>query len=209
MREAAVGVVAVLALAGCAGKGADWEGSVAPVIERSCVQCHDRERFDELVRRTCAATIPDDDPAFAPARFKAEYVQGTDDPAEAGPLHLELCGAPGGPGAKARVLYGLDALRELLAEPTPPDYASAESFEDFVVLAHEGSYEGCEMLDFLAKGDEGSPEGMPPLWAGRLMEILGEQFTEPTNADRAAVRDYTEWLLPLGAGSCTGGAGGS
>ncbi len=207
MVSIAVGLVG----AACAGKGAvSWDDEVKPIVEKSCAHCHDKQKIDAIITKTCAATLDDATPDFAAAKFPAEYAAKTATEADRMGLFAEMC-ADGQPmsEAKARVLYGLKALAELLAEDVPPDYTSQKAFEDFVTLGHEGSYEGCEMLEFLSEGNAGSASGMPPLWGAKLMMSIGEMYTGPSNADRDVVHKYTEYLLPMGSASCTGGRSGS
>lgn len=211
MRHLGFAIVAVaLGAGGCAGKGVSFEEVQAP-LENTCARCHDAAGIDGLLADIRAA----DDAAFTAEAFPdAQFPDGlrvktvqdlitTADPPDDATLDPMM------PQRKAWILHELHELKALLAEATPPDYTTQAKFDAFATLGEPGAYEGCEIGDKLDLGYALDPEGMNPLWAEKLMEILDRQLAPLSDEDRQRIRDYVDGLLPGGLRSCGGGSGGS
>lgn len=204
------GLLAGLALAGCAGKGTDY-ASIQQSVQGSCVQCHAPAQHDARAAAIAALdnalftaeAFPD---AHFPAGLHGKTTQQIIDAAEApGDAALD----PAMAQRKAWILHELNELGGLLKETVPPDYTDQKRFDAFVTLGQPGAYEGCEMgakLDLAARMD---PEGMPPLWASKLAELLGETYIPLSPEARQKLRDYLNGILPGGLGACSASPGES
>lgn len=209
-RCASQSLALALLLPACAGSGVSYEELEAP-IEESCVACHDSSGVDTLVEDVLAlddaafdeATFPD---SFFPSGLIAKSVEdliSTGDPAPDAAL------APSIALRKAWVLHELHELQALLEEPVPPDFTGEDAFVDFATLGNDGAWEGCEIADKLDLGYSGDPEGMPPLWAPALLELLGAEHADLSDEDRQTIKDFVDGLLPGGLRSCEPGGEGS
>jgi hypothetical protein len=195
---------ALAAGSACFGEGTANYADIQPVIERSCVKCHDAAKIDDTLAKIRAldnakfdektfptAWFPDD----VAGKTAADFIKAADPPAD---KELDPKMAP----RKAWILHEMNELAKLLSEQPPPDYTSQDKFDGFVKAGNAPAYEGCEMAKFLDEGDEGSPEGMAPLWGKQLLGMLGVEFTEVTKDDRQKLRDYLNGVLPGGTSAC-------
>jgi hypothetical protein len=192
---------AALALASCAGSGMKFS-EISSALTNTCAKCHDaahaQQKLDEI------HALPDSaftDEAFPAAQFPKD-LQGksTLDLKNGGDSWLD--GTE--PQQKAWILHEMHELFKLLSEDPPPDYTTQQKFTTFVTSGKPGAQEGCEMerrLDLGRKGD--TNEGMPPQWAKKLMQLLGVDFVDITDAERTKIRDYLDQLLPGGVKACS------
>jgi hypothetical protein len=197
-----------LGLGACAGKGVSWSEVQKPIAD-TCVACHDPAKIKQRIADVKAL----DDKHFTPESFPdAVYAPGltkktvadlikTADPPDDAAID------PATPQRKAWLLHELNEQKTLLEETTPGDYTTEAKFNAFATRKSKDRYEGCEIGDRLDKGFAKDPEGMPPLWAEKLLELLKQAFTPLAPADRQKIRDYVNGLLPGGLKACTGGQG--
>ena len=203
-----VGVAFGAACLGCAGEGADYSG-IAKAVETSCSKCHDTKAKDDLHE----AIVSLDDALFTEANFPdSNFPDGLLEKTVAGMIaeadpERDAQMDPDWPVRKAWIMHEMNELYALLDEGVPPDFTDQEAFDDFVSLIEGDQPEGCEMGDKLDLGYDLDPEGMQPLWAKKLFELLEEDFEELTDAERQKIRDYVDVLLPGGLNACVAGEG--
>lgn len=219
-RPLALGAAAALLAAACAGEGKVQFSEISGALSANCAHCHDSDATKRATLLDAVAALPD--PEYNSTSFPiSDFVIGLRNttaldhknglPAE----HPEAAVLTGDePREKAWILHELYEQDGLLAEPVPPDYTTQARFDAFVTLGNPGAYGGCTMGEKLDLGNVGDPEGMSPLWAPKLRELLvGAGQTEhqgfrPITADeRQKIRDYVDQLLPGGLRSCTPGTG--
>lgn len=212
--------LAAVAVAACsAGEGVKYT-EVSSALSENCSNCHDSSADARKIVLDGVAALGNG--AFSPTNFPAthfppgltptttaDHLNGL--PAEhpeAAVLTADM------PNELAWILHELYELDALLAEPIPPDYTTQARFDAFATAGNPGAYEGCEVGAKLDLGHAGDPEGMAPLWAPKLIELLvaGGQaafadFRPITNDERQKLRDYTDQLLPGGLRGCTPGTG--
>ena len=202
------GAVLMLTWLGCAGKGADYSTIEVPV-ENSCSACHDVEARDDLNEAIKAldnalfteGNFPDSN---FPDGLLSKTVEGMI--TEADPV-LDAEMDPAWPVRKAWIMHEMNELSALMDEDIPPDYTTQERFDAFILLLEGEQPEGCEMGDKLDLGFNGDPEGMQPIWAKKLFELLDQDFEELSDEDRQKIRDYVDDLLPGGLNACVAGEG--
>lgn len=196
----------LLVVGGCAGEGVTYEQIEQP-LARSCVSCHDAKGFSELHE----AVVALDDALFTEEAFpNTAFPAGLTTRTTAELISAaEVAGdgdiAPGTAQRKAWMLHELNELGSLLEEATPPDYTTQSKFDAFATFGDAGAYEGCEIADKLDLGHQGDPEGMPPRWAPKLLELLEMEFGELSAGDRQLIKDYVDGLLPGGVRACKPG----
>jgi hypothetical protein len=211
-------VVGVIVIAGavygatsCAGKGVSFaEAEVA--LKESCVQCHTAQGIGKLVTDVKAI----DGAQFTDSNFPDSYFpdglrgKTVDDLIKAADPKDDANIDPKTPQRQAWVLHELHELEEHLGHSSgmmPPDFTSQQSFDAFNTSKSGERYAGCDTGEKLDLGHKNDPEGMPPQWAPKLMELLKTQFKALEAAQRQKIRDYLDSLLPGGLKSCTPGQG--
>lgn len=220
-RLAAVAAVALAAAgAACsAGEGVKY-ADVSKTLGENCSNCHSsapdarKNLLEGVVALGTAAFTAESFPAthFPPALSPTTTVDHMNglaaDHPEAAVLTADM------PNQLAWILHDLYELDALLAEPIPPDYTTQAYFDAFATAGNPGAYEGCEIGGKLDLGYALDPEGMAPLWAPKLMELLvaaGETafagYRPISESERQKLRDYVDQLLPGGLRGCTPGAG--
>ncbi len=198
--------VAVALWVSCAGEGVEYSAIEKP-LKDSCIPCHDAEkraeRLDSINKLDGALftkdAFPDSD---FPSGLVKKSVQDLIDDSDP-PLDGKI--DPGTAQRKAWILHEMHELDTLLAEDVPPDYTNQAKFDAFATFGEDGAYEGCEVADKLDLGFKGDAEGMPPIWAAKLFELLDESLEPLEAGDRQNIRDYVDGLLPGGIDSCVPG----
>ena len=189
----------------CAGTGAtdsDAYGVIKEAVDQSCANCHDPSKIGDLIEAVGAL----DDTQLSSTNFPSSMFpealrsKSAADLADEGIAHVSASMS----NERAWIINELAELEELLLEDVPPDFTTAEGWESFIALEEEGAYEGCEILYRLKWGRDANPEGMPPLWAERLMELLGDTGYIGIDEDqRNDIADYVEDRVPGGLLNCT------
>jgi len=196
----------LLPWSGCAGKGVDYS-VIAEPVDKSCSQCHDVDYRDELFEAIetldnslfTAENFPDSN---FPDGLLNKTVEGMISAADP-PRDAQM--DPAWPVRKAWIMHEMNELHALLDEDIPADFTSQDRFDGFVTLVEGDHLEGCELGDKLDLGFSGDPEGMQPLWAKKLFELLDLEFEELSDKDRQKIRDYVDELLPGGLKGCVAG----
>lgn len=218
----ALAAVVALVAAGCSeGKGVEYS-EISGALAANCARCHDADAMGTVILDVdaladdvwSAANFPDS--VFVPGllgQTQAQLFQGGDtwmDKNGNGALDAEETLVE----RKAWILHELYELDGLLAEAPPPDYTTQAKFDTFAKFGNPGAYEGCEIGGKLDLGYAGDPEGMAPLWADKIVELLvaaGKteyaDYRGITPDERQKIREYVDQLLPGGLKACSPDAG--
>ncbi len=192
----------------CAGEGVLWTEVETP-LKDGCAGCHDKDKFDTLLKNIKAidaafftkANFPDKQFPSGLIKKSVDDLIKAADPAEDAKID------PKAPLRLAWILHEMHELKAVMSEKIPPDYTTEKKFNAFATLKEADSYEGCEIGDKLDKGHKDDPEGMPPLWAKKLLDKLKLNFKELKPEQLQAIKDYVDGLIPGGLKACVAGSG--
>lgn len=188
----------------CFGTGSDY-ANVDAVMQKACAHCHDPKTIDKVVADVAAI----DDAKFTDENFPETWFrQNTrlltvdDIIATANPA-TDADIDPKSPLHKAWLLHDFNTLQSVLKGTPVADFTAQSSFDAYILYGKTAAtLEGCEVDDFLRKADTNSAEGMPPMWAKTVLEMIDTQFTEVTAADRKIITDYMNGVMPGGLIVC-------
>jgi len=194
-------------LLACGEQEKEGYAAISTAVDGSCARCHDAARIGGLIDDVVGLDASNYTAMNFPSEQFPDGVVANTATELASAQEVNITADM--PNQQAWIIHELNELEVLLGEDVPPDFTTEAKMKTFIALEEGGHYEGCEIISRLGWGRDGNPEGMTPLWAEKLMELLGDDaYVGITEDERDAISEYAQSEVPGGVLSCVGEATG-